>query len=195
MARPLRFTAECESGAARAEQRMRVPPWDGCAPPCEAPVPRAGRPRGAPRRQMQGLNPSNAFCRGDQPRRPRGGVHNSRQPNSSCCRLFPGPGLSLGTTPASVPCPSPAPRLHSLHKAGLNLGADLLPAASDVPRCAHMPVLARTPVPAHVPAHAPTTLLSSLLGLGSRRRDSGIALLSAVRFFVTLGSNPLPSGM
>lgn len=189
-ARLLRFTAERESGAARTEQRMRVPSRDGCALPCEVPVPRAVCPRGVPGRQMRGLNPSNAFCRGDRPRRPWGGVHNSRQPDPGCWRLFPGPGLSLGTPPASVPCPFPAPPLHNLHKAGLDPGADLLPAASRVPRCARTPGLARTPV--H--AHAPTTLLFSLLGLGGSRRDSGIALLSAARFFVTLGPKSLPSG-
>lgn len=102
--------------------------------------------------------------------------------------------MSLGTTPAYVPCPFLAPRLHNLHKAGLDPGADLLLAASDVPRCAHMPVLARTPMPAHVHAHARTTLLFSLLGLGSSRGDSGIAPLSTVRFFVTLVPNSLPSG-
>jgi len=141
---------------------------------------------------MRGLNPSSAFCRGDQPRRPRGGVRDAPQPNPSCWRLFPGPSLSLGTTPASVPCPFPAPRLPNLHKAGLDPGADLPPAASDVPGCARMPVLARTPVPVH--AHAPTAPLVSLLALGSSGRgDSGNALLSTVRFFVTLGPNSLPS--
>lgn len=51
----------------------------------ELPVPMVRGPRGAPARQMWGLNPSGAFCRGDRRRWPRGGVHNSRQPKASCC--------------------------------------------------------------------------------------------------------------
>lgn len=81
----------------------------------ELPVPMARGPRGAPARQMWGLNPSGAFCRGNRRRWPRGGVHNSRQPKASCCRLFPGfvAGDGAGVRPLLLHGPL---LLHSPHR-------------------------------------------------------------------------------
>lgn len=118
--------------------------------------PRAGsqgcHPWGALGRQLRGLNPSSAFCRG---------VHNSRQPEPSCWRLFPRLGLPLGTMPASIPAPSQLLGFTACTGKGLTWGSDLLPAASGVPRCAHSPGLAHLPVPTH--AHD-TALLSPWCG-------------------------------
>lgn len=137
--------------------------------------PRAGsqgcHPRGALGRQLWGLNPSSAFCRG---------VHNSRQPEPSCWRLFPRLGLSLGTMPASIPAPSRLLSFTACTGEGLTWGSDLLPAASGVLRS--WPCTLTWPCTLACARSRPRHG-SSLSLVWAQQGDSGIPLLRSVRFW------------